>query len=171
VLTCVKPTAADLAHSFRIHILCFGRFLPPRLTLSFQFFPPQFMRRIVAFSALVEMGTGLGLLIAPAVVVALLTGRDFSDAWSPLSRCFGIAIVALGLACWPERQRAESGSPAFRGLLTYNTLIALYLASLGTLGQWRGLFLWLAVALHAVVALLLIWAWREGRRHGRGGSG
>jgi hypothetical protein len=60
-----------------------------------------------------------------------------------------------------REQRAESGSPAFRAMLTYNVLIALYLAYLGTVGHLRGVLLWPAVGLHAVVALLLVWTWRD----------
>ena len=78
-----------------------------------------------------------------------------------LGRCFGIALLTLGLACWPGRQRAASGTPAFRAMLIYNALIALYLAFLGTVRHRAGLLLWPAVALHAVVALLL--AERRGR--------
>jgi hypothetical protein len=122
------------------------------------------MRGIIAFSALVEVGTGLALMVVPALVLAVLAGGEIPDTWLPLGRCFGIAIIALGAACWPPRQRAESSSPAYRGLLTYNTLIALYLGSLGALGQWHGLLLWPGAAVHAVVALSLIWVWRAARR-------
>jgi hypothetical protein len=129
------------------------------------------MKRILLFSATVEVGTGLALMIIPAVVLTMLAGGDVADAWLPLGRCFGVAIVALGVACWPERQRAASGSPAFRGLLVYNTLIALYLAFLATRGQWHGGFLWPGAVLHAVVALSLILAWRGQRRFRLGGDG
>jgi hypothetical protein len=128
------------------------------------------MRRILLFSAIVEVGTGLALMITPGVVLTILVGGDVSDASLPLGRCFGVGILALGVACWPERQRAESDSPAFRGLLTYNTLIALYLAFLATRGQWHGNFLWPGAVLHAVVALSLIVAWR-GQRIRLGGGG
>lgn len=67
-------------------------------------------------------------MIIPAVVLTMLVGGDISDAWLQLGRCFGVGIPALELACWPERQHAGSDSAAFRGLLTYNTLMALYLA-------------------------------------------
>ena len=77
---------------------------------------------------------------------------------------FGIALLALGLACWPSRQDAESGSPALRAMLIYNVLIALYLAHLGRVGHLGGLLLWPGVALHAVVALSLVWTWRDDRR-------
>jgi hypothetical protein len=46
---------------------------------------------------------------------------------------------------------------------TYNALIALYLAWLGIVGHMGGLLLWPAAALHAVVALLLLWTWRNER--------
>jgi hypothetical protein len=80
---------------------------------------------------------------------------------SVLGRCFGIALLGLGLACWPGRSRAESGLPAFRAMLSYNALIALYLAYLGTVGRMAGMLLWPAVALHAIVMLLLAWTGRR----------
>jgi len=122
------------------------------------------LRKILAFAAVVEVGTGLVLMIDPAIVVRLLLGTEVSGAGTLLGRCFGIALLALGLACWPSRQDAESGSPALRAMLIYNVLIALYLAHLGRVGHLGGLLLWPGVALHAVVALLLAWTWRDERR-------
>ena len=103
-------------------------------------------------------------MVDPAIVAALLVGEDLVGVGAVLGRCFGIALVALGLACWPRPQRAEDDSPAFRAMLTYNALIALYLGYLGTLGHLRGLLLWPAVVLHAVVTVLLVWTWRGERR-------
>lgn len=120
-------------------------------------------RKLLAFAAVVEVGTGLVLMIDPAIVVTLLLGAEVSGVATLLGRFFGIALLALGLACWPSRQRAESGLPAFRAMLIYNVLIALYLAYLGTVGHLGGLLLWPGVALHAVVALLLVWTWRDER--------
>jgi hypothetical protein len=119
------------------------------------------LRKLLAFAAVVEIGTGLVLMIDPAIVVTLLLGTEVSGAATLLARCFGIALLALGLACSPGRQRAERGSPAFRAMLTYNVLIALYLVYLGTVGHLRGLLLWPALGLHAVVALLLVWMGRD----------
>ena len=113
------------------------------------------LRKILAFAAVVEFGTGFLLVIDPTIVVTLLLGAEVSGAGILLGRCFGIALLALGVACWPERQRVGSGAPAFRAILIYNVLIALYLAYLGTVGHLRGLLLWPGVVLHALVALLL----------------
>ncbi|SBT08133.1 conserved membrane hypothetical protein [Candidatus Accumulibacter aalborgensis] len=99
-------------------------------------------------------------MIDPALVAALLLA-DLSGSALLFGRCFGIALLALGLACWPGRQRAASGSPPFLAMLFYNLLIALYLAWLGTVGHQVGLLLWPGVALHAGVALCLIWTWRH----------
>lgn len=121
------------------------------------------LRKTVTFAAVVEVCTGLALMVAPAIVVALLLGVSESGEGMPLGRFLGIALFALGLACWPSRQRTDSGSPAFRAMLVYNVLIALYLAYLGTVGHLAGLLLWPAVALHAVVALVLVWTWRAER--------
>ena len=119
---------------------------------------------MLAFAAVMEIGTGLVLLAVPAIVVTLLLGAEVTGAGQSLGRCFGIALLGLGLACWPSRQRVESAWPAFRAMLTYNLLIALYLAYLGTVGHLKGLLLWPGVALHAVVALLLARMWRDERR-------
>ena len=60
---------------------------------------------------------------------------------------------------------AESGSPAFRAMLIYNVLIALYLAYLGAAEHLGGVLLWPGVALHAIVALLLVWTVAGPGRH------
>lgn len=121
-------------------------------------------RRILAFSAAVEIGTGLTLMFDPALVVSVLLGMDASGAARPLGRCFGIALLALGSACWPSGQSVRSRSPAVRAMGTYNLLIALYLSGLGTVGRLGGPLLWPAVALHAGVALFLAWTWWNERR-------
>jgi hypothetical protein len=120
--------------------------------------------RILAFAAVVEVGTGLILMIDPVIVVTLLLGVDVSGTGILLGRCFGIAVLSLGVACWPGWHRAESSSPAFGGMLLYNVLVALYLMYLGTVGHLGGVLLWPGVALHAVVALLLVWTRRNNLR-------
>jgi hypothetical protein len=117
--------------------------------------------KILAFAAVVEVGTGLLLMIDPALMAAVLIGAEVTGTAAALARLFGIALLALGPACWPRRQRAEDGSPAaLRGMLIYNVLVALDLTYLGAIGPWHGALLWPAVALHAIVALALVWTWR-----------
>jgi hypothetical protein len=44
-------------------------------------------------------------------------------------------------------------------MLTYSSLVILYLLYLALSGKWNGPFLWPAVVLHAVLRFLLARAW------------
>jgi hypothetical protein len=105
---------------------------------------------VLLFSAATEVATGVVLMADPGIVVRLLLGAELSGVASILARAFGVALLALGLG------------PAFRPLLIYNALIALYLAYLGASGQASGVLLWPAAALHAAVAILLAWTRTRG---------
>ncbi len=92
------------------------------------------LKKLLAFAAIVEIATGLGLMVDPRFVVSLLVGANRLVEEIPMGRLPGIAIFALGLACWPSGQHAESGSPAFSAMLVYNVLIALFLVYLYMIG-------------------------------------
>jgi hypothetical protein len=49
-------------------------------------------------------------------------------------------------------------------MLTYGAAVAVYLAYLGLAGGLGGILLWPAVALHVVLAILLVTAWRRSRQ-------
>ncbi len=119
--------------------------------------------KILALAAVVEVTTGVALMLDPAVVVELLVGVEPTGVGTLLGRCFGISLLALGLACWPAPLRAKGGGPPVRGMLVYNALIASYLSFLGTFRHLGGRLLWPAIALHAIVALLLVWTSRSER--------
>ena len=76
-----------------------------------------------------------------------------------MGRVAGCALVSLGLACWPFRDVASRPAPALIAMLTYNLLITCYLIFLGIGGQWVGVLLWPAVAIHSLLTLLLVRAW------------
>ena len=119
--------------------------------------------KVLLFAVAVEIATGLVLVIVPAVPVSLLLGSTLSSDGVPLCRIAGIALVALGSASWPVGSD-ESNSAAFLAIVVYNRRIALYLgAHLGIFRHLRGLLLGPAVALHAVVAVLLLWSGRRTR--------
>ncbi|MGB9058512.1 MAG: hypothetical protein WCC50_08345, partial [Pseudolabrys sp.] len=89
--------------------------------------------------------------VAPSLVGQLLFGDQLTGIAIPVARVAGIALVALGVACWP--------GPPLAGMLTYSAVVALYLAYLGFAGGLTGVFLWPAVALHVVLSILLGRAW------------
>src|SRR5512136_97485 len=109
------------------------------------------MKQVLIFAAVAEAATGLALLIVPSLVGQLLLGEELTGVAIPVARAAGIALIALGIACWP--------GPPLAGMLIYSALVTLYLAYLGFAGGWAGVFLWPAVALHAVLSIVLGRAW------------
>jgi hypothetical protein len=107
------------------------------------------MKKLLIVIALGEAAAGLALLTAPSLVVPLLLGQEPTGVGVALARVTGIALLALGIACWPGLLLV--------GLLTYNAVVAVYLACLGFEGGLTGVLLWPVVVLHAVLAALLTW--------------
>jgi hypothetical protein len=103
------------------------------------------MKNALTFAGIAEVATGLSLLIAPSLVVHSLLGEQLTGVM-PVARVAGIALIALGIACWP--------GPPLVGMLTYSALVTLYLAYLGFAGL-SGILLWPAVVLHAILTALL----------------
>jgi hypothetical protein len=106
------------------------------------------MRRVLALAAVGEIATGLALLVVPSLVGQLLLGEQLAGVAIPVARVAGIALIGLGIACWP-------GTPLI-GMLVYSTAVALYLAFVGFAGGYGGALLWPAVALHVALTALLI---------------
>jgi hypothetical protein len=111
--------------------------------------------RLTAFSACVEAVTGLVLIIDPSVVAWLLLGTELSAGGQAVGRVAGFALLALGLACWPQRELRGPATAAVRGLLTYNVLAAVFFLYVGFRHEFMGLLLWPAAGLHAALAILL----------------
>ena len=113
-------------------------------------------RSLILASAAVEAGTGLALLLLPRLVVRALLGTGLSRSGVATSRVAGLALVSLGVACWPETaaRPASSDLPPFRALFVYNGLATAYLASLRARGGYRGIALGPATAFHAVMTAL-----------------
>jgi hypothetical protein len=105
------------------------------------------MSRVLVFAAVSEAATGLAMIIVPSLVGQLLLGEALTGLAAPIARVAGIALFALGIACWP--------GPPLAGMLSYSTVVVLYLAYLGLVGGLTGILLWPAVALHLVLSILL----------------
>ncbi len=69
-----------------------------------------------------------------------------------MSRVAGMALIGLGVACWPSGSTRQ----ALHGMLTYGALVALYLVYLGVSGERVGLLLWPAVVVHTILVILLV---------------
>ena len=106
------------------------------------------MKKVLIFAAVGEAGTGLALLIVPSHVGQLLFGEELTGIAILVARVTGIALIALGVACWP--------GPPKVGMLTYSAVVTLYLSYIGFAGGTTGVFLWPAVVLHVILTALLV---------------
>jgi hypothetical protein len=113
------------------------------------------MKLLLKLTALIEAGAGLGLVAVPAVVVRLLLGGELVGAGIPLGRVAGVALLALGIACWLASFDAQSC--AARGMVSamafYNLGVAFFLGLAGLQSHPVGLALWPAVILHLVMTV------------------
>ena len=115
------------------------------------------MKSVLTFAAIGEAFTGLALLLAPSLVSQLLLSEQLANAGVPMARIAGMALIGLGIACWP--------GPPLAGMLIYSTLVTLYVAYLGFAGGLIGVLLWPVIALHVILTAFLI---REFMRNARG---
>ena len=106
------------------------------------------MRKVLALAAISEVATGMALLIVPSLVGQLLLGVALTGVAMTVARVTRIALIALGVACWP-------GTPLV-GMLTYGAAVTLLSAYVGFAGGSTGILLWPAVVLHVILTALLI---------------
>ena len=110
------------------------------------------MNRVLAIAAMLEIATGVALLVMPGEVGKLLLGAVSVGMAMVVSRVLGLALIALGIACWP---RQKASRMALMGMLAYGGSVALYLGVLGVGGEFAGPALWPAVVLHAALTFVL----------------
>ena len=110
--------------------------------------PGTALKRVLPAAAIAEVATGAALLIVPSLVGRLLLGEEFGGVAIPVARVAGIALIGLGVACWP--------GPPLAGMLIYSATITLYLAYLGLADGFTGILLWPAVVVHMILTALLI---------------
>jgi hypothetical protein len=113
------------------------------------------MNRLLSFAAVAEALTGVALMAVPSIVGRLLLGTDLSGVAVPVARVAGMALVGLGVACYP----GEEASRGLSGMLAYSLLATLYLVYLGLDGEWVGSLLWIAATIHAALTVLLAASW------------
>ena len=122
------------------------------------------MKTLLIVTTLIELGAGVALLGFPSAAVKLLLGSPLdAPAAVTLGRVAGVALLALGVACW--RASGDTKSRAARGLagamVLYNLGVAGILAAAGVQSQTLGIALWPAVILHAAMTVWCVTSLRR----------
>jgi hypothetical protein len=106
-------------------------------------------------STIAEGATGASLILAPSLVNRLLLGSELAEP-AALARVFGIALVALALACWPRRGGDDTLDQQCLAMLLYNACVGTLLAAVGLGGWIAGALLWPATVFHLLIAGALV---------------
>ena len=129
--------------------------------------------RLLIGSALVELGGGLLIILFPSFMLQLLFGVPSNSLADMVGQVAGIALVALGIACWIARD--DAGGPArlgtVRAITVYNGSVGLLLIVFGLTGRAFGIVLWLFAILHVVEAVLFAFTLARPERKSQDGSG
>jgi riboflavin transporter FmnP len=110
------------------------------------------MKTLLFAKAAVEVLAGLALALFPVLVVPLLLGSPLdAPVGEFIGRLAGVALLALGIACWLARKESQGRAAAglIVALLFYDAAVVVILlfARLGV--GVSGIGLWPAVALHS----------------------
>ena len=108
------------------------------------------MKNVLTITAIIEAGTGLGLLVAPEVLARLLPGGTLdTPAALTVARVGGTALLAISVACWLSR---ENGRTLVAAMLLYNVFVVGLLLHAALVLALSGLGLWPTIALHLAFA-------------------
>lgn len=114
------------------------------------------MKALYTLTAVTEVVTGSALIWRPSAVVELLLGAPLdTPAAMTLGRVAGVALFALGIACWLARPDARSR--AARGLVTamalYDAGVVVILSAAGIQSRLVGVAFWPAAVLHTALGV------------------
>lgn len=111
---------------------------------------------LIMVFGMVEIATGLTLLVYPPLPLELLLGvKQASPETAVIARFFGAGILAMGIICYLGKSVSDktAQNALIWGTLVYNVLAAglLVYTDLGL--HLSGYALWPAALLHAVLAM------------------
>jgi hypothetical protein len=121
-------------------------------------------RLLLIVTAAFEAATGLLLMFWPSEVLELLFGPATVALGPGSARIAGVALLALGVACWLTLDigAKPSGKRMITTMLAYNVAVAAVLAAAGIHYAPVGIALWPAVIIHCVLAVWCVTSLRQG---------
>jgi hypothetical protein len=144
-------------HPLQSHVPRLGELhTPPLQRYTFSMGHGHAMKWLFTVFALVEVGAGLTLLVAPSALTTLLVGTQLDTPTAlTVGRVAGVALLALVIACWVARHDAHSlvAKGLVAGMLLYNAGVVSLLVYAGTALGLTGEGLWPAILVHAVLGI------------------
>lgn len=114
------------------------------------------MKALLRMSAIIEVVAGLVTVIFPSILGEAAFGVSLSTPVElTLARAFGIALLALAVACWFSHRDVQSNAAkgVVGGMVIYNTGIIIVLAYAGISLGLSGFLLWPFILIHLVMAV------------------
>jgi hypothetical protein len=114
---------------------------------------------LLIVTAIVELATGICLLILPSLVIELLFGiQDAAAETMMVARFAGAALAAFGIAAWSARSHGSASTMAgtVTAALVYDLAAAAILAYSASSLHMIGIALWPGVILHCLLAVWCI---------------
>jgi len=111
------------------------------------------LTRLLTVGAGLEGLAGLGLLVAPSELVAVLLGSPLDGNGVVVAHLAGGGLLGLGVVCWSARHTpsAPAGLGASWALILYNIVACVTLAGTRPAMSGRGLLVVGAAALHGLL--------------------
>lgn len=112
-------------------------------------------KTVVLLAAWLEIAVGVSFVTVLEIPCRALFGSTPEGLGIVLARFAGVTLVALGIACLTAKA-VEPSRSAVQGLLVYNAGATVLLMWVALATAFRGILLWPAVALHALIAGVLL---------------
>ncbi|WP_087001755.1 hypothetical protein [Rhizobium sullae] len=125
-----------------------------------------YRRALLTLFAITEGATGLGLLMLPSILFALLFGtRHVTPEAAVIGRICGAALLALAAASWGARDAEDRQGTIglLVGVTLYNFLTTAVLTYSALVLEMIGILLWPAILYHAATSLWCLLAIRRAR--------
>ena len=117
------------------------------------------LKALLTVTAIVELGSGIALVVAPSLSTRLLVSAPLESAQlAVIGRFAGAALMAIGVIGWLESrvEHTDARVGLLLGLLTYNVAAPAILVQATVAAGVNGLVLWPAVILHLLLGLWCI---------------
>lgn len=118
-------------------------------------FKEKITKKLLIVTAVIEILTGLMLIILPSTIASLLLGSAIDTTISlTIARVTGVALIALGIACWTTNNyyNIDTAKGLVIAMTFYNIGICIVLVYAGTQLGLSGIGLLPTIIIHLALA-------------------